>query len=80
MHVNIIKGALWSAETEEESLFYVFDLEARTWVLISNCGFQICLIFFPFLPLFQEGNHICIHVEKAEKDLAIHISTTTSAN
>lgn len=79
MHVNIIKGALWSPETEEECLFYVFDLEVGTWVLISNCGFQI-YFFFSFSPLFQEGNHICIHAEKTKKELVVHISTTTPAN
>lgn len=44
MHVNIIKAALWSLETEEMCWFYVFDLEARhmrMWALISNCGFQM---------------------------------------
>lgn len=51
-HANIIKGALWSPETEEVRLFYVFDLEARhmrTWALIANCGFQM----YPFLTLYS---------------------------
>lgn len=81
MHVNIIKGTLWASETEEERLFYVFDLKVETWVLISNCGFRMyCFFSLSFLSLFKEENHICIHVEKAKKDLAVHISKTTSAN
>lgn len=82
MHVNIIKGALWSLETEEVRLFYAFDLEARhmrTRALISNCGFQM----YSFLSLYSRKEITFAFVSNEPRKIQPFTSerrATTSAN
>lgn len=80
MHVNIIKGALWSPETEE--VFYVFDLKARnmsTWAPILNCGFQMYFILTLYLK--KEIAFAFVSKEPGKiKPFTFKHGTTASAN
>lgn len=62
MHINIIKGTLWSLETEEVHLFYVFDLEARhmrTPALISKLWFSNVPLSQSFIRGRKSHLHSC---------------------
>lgn len=79
MLVNIIKGTLWSLETEKKVLFFflsAFDLEAKTHENVSSL---FKLRFSNLLLFLKEENHICINVKKkkkgAEEDLTVHVRT-----